>query len=181
TVWWAQMQISEERRTAGVFLLNDIAKKEVGFVTNDYDVIRELLKIQSKEVSLTDWLEELFSTDQPWDIKMVKLKTLDSLCNQYKCLPVIIEYSHAFRSVVFASIRYIPPESVRTLSQMLLLFGVLHREPLITVQWSKLHSVVAKFLMKVVETGKLDLCWFGYDRKEPEKLIWRETCPSYAV
>jgi DNA-binding Xre family transcriptional regulator len=175
------MQISEERRTAGIFLLSDIAKKEVGFVTNDYDVVRELLKIQSKEVSLNNWLEELFSTGQPWDIKMVKLKTLDSICDQYKCLPVIIEYSRASRSMIFASIRYIPPESVKTLSQMLLLFGVLHREPLVTVQWSKLNSVVAKFLMKVMETGKLDLCWLGYNRDEPEQLIWRETRPPYAV
>jgi hypothetical protein len=83
--------------------------------------------------------------------------------------------------MIFASIRYIPPESVKTLSQMLLLFGVLHREPLVTVQWSKLNSVVAKFLMKVMETGKLDLCWLGYNRDEPEQLIWRETRPPYAV
>lgn len=181
TVWWAQMQISEERKTAGVFLLKNLTKKEVGFVTNDYDVVGKLLEIQSKEISLTSWLEELFSTDQTWDVKMVKLKTLDSLCNQYECLPVIIEYSNACRSMIFASIRYIPPESVKTLSQMILLFGVLHREPLITVQWGKLHSVVANFLTKMMETGKLDLCWLGYKRDEPETLIWREEPPSYTV
>jgi len=175
------MQISEKRRTAGVFLLGDLTKKEVGFVTNDYDVVEKLLEIQSKEISLTSWLEELFSTDQTWDIKMVKLKTLDSLCDQHECLPVIIEYSHAYRSMVFASIRYIPPESVKTLSQMLLLFGVLHREPLVTVQWGKLHSVVANFLAKMMETGKLDLCWLGYNKDEPEALIWREGHPSYTV
>ena len=175
------MQISEERKTAGVFLLKNLTKKEVGLITNDYDVVEKLLEIQSKEISLTGWLEELFSTDQTWDVKMVKLKTLDSLCNQYECLPVIIEYSNACRSMIFASIRYIPPESVKTLSQMILLFGVLHREPLITVQWGKLHSVVANFLTKMMETGKLDLCWLGYNKDEPETLIWREEPPSYTV
>jgi len=175
------MQISEERKTAGVFLLKNLTKKEVGLITNDYDVVEKLLEIQSKEISLTGWLEELFSTDQTWDVKMVKLKTLDSLCNQYECLPVIIEYSNACRSMIFASIRYIPPENVKTLSQMILLFGVLHREPLITVQWGKLHSVVANFLTKMMETSKLDLCWLGYNKDEPETLIWREEALSYTV
>lgn len=173
-IWWAQSRISDYTSMASVFLLNDLPNKQVSVITNNWQVVDAIIKEPSFESSFKKWYELEVLSDKDWDINFTPERVLRNLCSNYKCISSILEFSKVQKKLLFATVRHIKPEDVKNLSQMLLLFGTLHREENLKVHWDKLHPVVANFLEKMMRTGFIDLAWLGYDKKNPESLIWKE-------
>jgi len=178
TIWWGQFRISQGRRTAGVFLLGNLGEREVTFVTNDRRLVKELSASRSSLSSLRDWYSKKVR-EEKWRALMPSVETLNRLCTAHNCLSAIVETSERDRSLVLATIQHLRPETVQNLSQMLLLFGVLHRKQVLAVNLSELHPVVAKFLERMMDSRKIDLGWLGFDEGDPERLIWREDAPQF--
>lgn len=172
--WWAMSKVSYQKSMVCVFLLNNLADKRVSVVTNDWEVVDFILGEQSFESSFKKWYESEILAEGDWDIKLPSEKVLKDLCSKYACISSILEFSKVKKKLVFATIRHVKPEDVQSLSQMLLLFGGLNREENFSVDWSKLHPVVANFLEKMMHTGLIDLTWLNYDKDDPESLIWKE-------
>lgn len=173
-IWWALSKVSDQKSLACVFLLNNLADKRVSVITNDWDVVDLILREQSFESSFKKWYESEILAEGDWDIKLPNEKVLKDLSSKYACISSILEFSKVKKKLVFATIRYVKPENVQSLSQMLLLFGGLNREGNFSVDWGMLHPVVANFLEKMMHTGLIDLAWLDYDKDDPESLIWKE-------
>jgi hypothetical protein len=178
TIWWGQLRISQGRRTAGVFLLRNLGEREVTFVTNDRRLVDGLSTSRSSLSSLRDWYSKKVG-DEKWRTLMPSVETLNRLCTSHSCLSAIIDTSERDRALVLATIQHLRPETVQNLSQMLLLFGVLHRRQVLAVSWEELHPVVASFLEQMLSSRKIDLGWLGFDEDDPERLIWRGESPQF--
>lgn len=158
--------------------MGSLREREVGFVTNDWRLVESLSGSEFSPSSLKEWYKRRV-VDDKWRVLMPSVETLNRLCLNHVCLSAMLETSEKEKSLVLATIRNIRPETVQSLSRMLLLFGVLHRKQVLAVNFEELHPVVASFLERMLDTGKIDLGWLGFDEDDPERLIWRGESPQF--
>ena len=181
TVWWAQYRLSSKRVTVGVVILKSIGEGEISFITNDAEVAELALSITGRSLSLREWYEKTLIKGG-WDLRTPPTSTLEEISRSCECVSCFMELSKTAKKAVFTTVKNVNPEKVNTLSGLLLFLGALSRGAYtFRLKPERLHPVILRLLEKIAETGMVNFEWLGYDRENPEALIWTGEETTYII